>query len=48
MGALLENIKKYIGIEAEPIDYIIDVGSIKLFADSIMDFDLYILMKNMA
>lgn len=39
MSTLLEDTKKYIGIEAEPIDYIIDVGSIKLFADSIMDPD---------
>ena len=39
MSVLLDEIKKYIGIEADPIDYVIDTGSIKLFADSIMDPD---------
>lgn len=39
MSAMLEEIKKYIGAEAEPLEYVIDAGSIKLFADSIMDAD---------
>ena len=39
MSALLDEINRYIGTEAEPIEYIIDAGSIKLFADSIMDPD---------
>jgi len=39
MSALLDEINSYIGAEAEPIGYVIDTGSIKLFADSIMDPD---------
>jgi len=39
MSVLLDEISKYVGAEAEPIDYVIDAGSIKLFADSIMDAD---------
>ena len=39
MSALLDEINRYIGTEAEPIEYVIDAGSIKLFADSIMDPD---------
>ena len=39
MSALLEEINRHIGTEAESIEYVIDVGSIKLFADSIMDPD---------
>ena len=39
MSAVLDEISKYIGTEAEPIEYVIDAGSIKLFADSIMDPD---------
>lgn len=39
MSALLDEINRYIGTEADPIEYAIDAGSIKLFADSIMDPD---------
>jgi acyl dehydratase len=39
MSALLDEINNYIDIESEPIKYVIDAGSIKLFADSIMDPD---------
>jgi acyl dehydratase len=39
MNNQLDEINKYNGIEAEPIEYYIDAGSIKLFADSIMDPD---------
>ena len=39
MTALLGEINSYIGTEAESIEYVIDAGSIKLFADSIMDPD---------
>jgi acyl dehydratase len=39
MSYSLDEIKKYVGTEAEPIEYIIDSGAIKLFADSIMDND---------
>jgi acyl dehydratase len=39
MTALLDEIKKYIGIEAEPIEYVIEAGAVKLFADAIMDPD---------
>jgi len=39
MSDLLDNIKKYIGTESEPIVYFIDAGAIKFFAESIMDPD---------
>lgn len=39
MGALLDEIKKYLGAEAEPLVYRIDAGAIKFFADSLMDTD---------
>ena len=39
MSALLDEINRYIGTGAETIEYVIDAGSIKLFADSIMDPD---------
>ena len=39
MSDLLDQINEYIGTEAQPIEYHIDAGSIKLFADSIMDTD---------
>jgi acyl dehydratase len=39
MSAPLDEINRYIGAEAQPIEYVIDTGSIKLFADSIMDPD---------
>lgn len=39
MSALLEEIKRHIGAEEEPVEYVIDAGTIKLFADSIMDSD---------
>jgi len=39
MSILLDEINSYMGTEAEPIEYVIDAGSIKLFADSIMDPD---------
>ena len=39
MSAIVDEINKYIGVESEPIEYQIDAGSIKLFADSIMDPD---------
>ena len=39
MSALLEEVRKYIGTESEPIIYHIDKGAIKFFAESIMDPD---------
>jgi len=39
MSAPLDEINRYIGTEAPPIEYVIDTGSIKMFADSIMDPD---------
>ncbi len=39
MGALLDEIEKYLGAEGEPIVYRIDAGAIKFFADSLMDPD---------
>lgn len=39
MSALLEDIKKYVGIESEPVVYFIDTGAIKFFAESLMDPD---------
>ena len=39
MNTPLDEINRYMGTEAQPIEYVIDTGSIKLFADSIMDPD---------
>ena len=39
MSDLLDEIKKYIGTESEPIVYSIDKGAIKFFAESIMNPD---------
>ena len=39
MSALLEEIRKYVGTESEPIVYFIDAGSIKFFAESLTDPD---------
>jgi len=39
MSEILEHLKKYIGIESEPIVYSIDRGAVKFFADSLMDPD---------
>lgn len=39
MSAPLDEINRCIGTEAQPIEYVIDTGSIKMFADSIMDPD---------
>jgi len=39
MSDLLEEIKRYVGTESEPIVYFIDAGAIKFFAESIMDPD---------
>ena len=39
MSDLLDEIKKYVGAESEPIMYFIDRGAIKFFAESIMDPD---------
>ena len=39
MNDLLDELKKYVGVESEPIVYFIDAGAIKFFAESIMDPD---------
>ncbi len=39
MSDLLDEIKKYIGTESEPVVYSIDAGAIKFFAESIMNPD---------
>jgi len=39
MSTLLDELKKHIGEESQPIIYSIDAGAIKFFAESIMDPD---------
>ena len=39
MSELLDEIRKYIGTESEPIVYFIDEGAVRFFAESIMDPD---------
>ena len=39
MSDLLDSLKEYVGVEADPVVYSIDAGAIKFYAESLMDPD---------